>query len=55
MGFLTVLRDAVWGPLTVSLILAVGVILTVKLRFVQIKYFKKAFCFENAIGKYKVS
>lgn len=44
MGFLTVLRDAVWGPLTVSLILAVGVILTVKLRFVQIKYFKKAFC-----------
>lgn len=43
MNFLSFLSNTVWGPATVFLILAVGVILSFKTRFIQIFHLKKAF------------
>ena len=42
MNFLSALNGLVWGPATIFLILSVGIVLTVKTRFVQIFHLRKA-------------
>lgn len=42
-NFLHFLNDIVWGPATVILIFAVGIILSFKTRFIQVFHLKKAF------------
>ena len=39
---LAVIRDVVWGPVTLILILGIGMILTVKTRFAQIRFLPRA-------------
>lgn len=39
---LAIIRDVVWGPVTLILILGIGMILTVKTRFAQIRFLPRA-------------